>query len=247
MTGVPPFRAAGTNSIKGIRMPETPDRMIMDLALSRHSWEQILYHIVSVEAINPEDVDLEKLANGFTDYVRQMKEFDFHVPAKVVIIAAVLLRMKADKLGFAVESPLPEFEEQPAKIEKPPVDPLALPLQRQPMRKVTLFELVAALRKALEFERKKEKRIEHIRNRIEISDETVNVKIEELYRKIVSIIDELKQRPLTFKEVVGEWKRDNIVRHFTPLLHLAHQKKIKCEQPEMFEEIYITIGDDEDE
>jgi chromatin segregation and condensation protein Rec8/ScpA/Scc1 (kleisin family) len=41
---------------------------------------------------------------------------------------------------------------------------------------------------------------------------------------------------------VDRWKRDIIVEHFVPILHLEQDRKIETEQPEIFKEIYISVN-----
>jgi len=50
---------------------------------------------------------------------------------------------------------------------------------------------------------------------------------------------QLKGDKLKFKDIVGEWNRDQIVNHFIPLLHLEQNKKVVTEQEDYFKEIYI--------
>ncbi len=218
------------------------EQKIINLVIAEHSWEQILYHLVELEKLNPEDVDLEKLASAFLTYLKSLRELDFHIPAKIVIICAILLRMKSGKLGFAEEFIVPEIEEEKKKVESPPVEPLDIPLKRQPKRKVSVAELIDALKKIIETRERKERKFSRMRDRIEISEEDVTSKIDALYDKICSVFDELSA-PITFKKLVGDWNRTRIVNNFVPLLHLAHQNKIDCSQDEFFGEIYISRKD----
>ncbi len=216
------------------------EERIINLVIAEHSWEQILYHLVELEKLNPEDVDLEKLATSFLTYLKSLRELDFHIPAKIVIICAILLRMKSGKLGFAEDFIIPEIEEEKKKIESPPVEPLDIPLKRQPKRKVSVAELIDALRKIIETRDRKDRKLVRLRGRIEISEEDVTAKIDALYGKICSVFDELSA-PITFKKLVGDWNRTRIVSNFIPLLHLAHQNKISCDQDEFFGDIWISV------
>lgn len=216
------------------------EQKIINLVVAEHSWEQILYHLVELEKLNPEDVDLEKLSASFLAYLKSLRELDFHIPAKIVIICAILLRMKSAKLGFAEEFIVPEIEEEKKKIESPPVEPLDIPLKRQPRRKVSVGELIDALKKIIETRERKERKFSRMRDRIEISEEDVTAKIDALYDKICSVFDELSA-PITFKKLVGDWNRTRIVNNFIPLLHLAHQNKIDCSQDEFFGDIWISV------
>ncbi len=71
---------------------------ILDLIKQENSWEQILYDVVALEDLDPWNLDLNALSSGFAEYISTIKELDFRIPAKWVIIAAILLRMKSDAI-----------------------------------------------------------------------------------------------------------------------------------------------------
>lgn len=216
------------------------EEKILNLVVRDHSWEQIIFHLIESENLDPNDVDLERLANAFVDYINKLEELDFHIPAKMIIIAAVLLRMKSDKLGFEKELVMPEVAEKPAPIDKIDTLPLNVPLKRQPKRKVSVQELIEALRRMVETKEKKERRFLRMQERIEITEDDITEKIDKLYSKIAWVLDRLYGEPLPFTKLVGEWKRKNVVRNFVPLLQLAHQGKLDIEQEDWFKEILIS-------
>ncbi|MFH1294749.1 MAG: segregation/condensation protein A, partial [Candidatus Aenigmatarchaeota archaeon] len=76
------------------------EKTIMDLIVSDYPWEQVIYKIICEEAMDPWDLDLTKLTEVFVDVLAKMKKLDFRIPAKYIIIAAVLLKMKSDHLDF---------------------------------------------------------------------------------------------------------------------------------------------------
>jgi len=216
------------------------EEKILNLVVRDHSWEQIIFHLIEAEGLNPNDVDLEILSKSFVEYINKLEELDFHIPAKMIIIAAVLLRMKSDKLGFEKELVMPEVLEKPSPIEKIETMPLNVPLRRQPRRKVSVQELIEALRRIVETKEKKERKFLRMQERIEITEEDVTERIDKLYSKIAWILDRLYGSPLPFSQLVGDWKRKNVVKNFIPLLQLAHQGKVDIEQEDFFKEIMIT-------
>jgi segregation and condensation protein A len=221
---------------------------ILKTIIEKESWEEIIYHIVSVENLDPWDIDLIKLTQGFIKFIRTAQELDFRIPAKIVFVVAILLKLKADYLSI--------FEEKESKVEealkeeKPfedlGIDPslavFAHPIKRIPKRQVTLDELIKALKKALEVhERKIKRRISlQARLRAEVSVEDAAQKIEKVLREIEEALEKTKREKIEFREIVEEWRRDTIVEHFIPLLHLEQNEKIQTEQPEIFKEIWIT-------
>lgn len=60
------------------------------------TWRDILYEVL--KGMNPWDVDLVELATRYSQKVDEMREMNFRIPANVVLVCSVLLRMKADIL-----------------------------------------------------------------------------------------------------------------------------------------------------
>jgi len=219
---------------------------ILKLIVEKESWEEVIYHIVSIENLDPWNIDLVKLTSKFIEYIQKVEELDFRIPAKIVFVAVVLLRLKADYLSIFEEE---ESMEEMVK-EKPFVDlgidpnliELGVPIKRIPKRQVTLDELINALRKALAVRERKEERKILWKKRViaQISEEDITKRIEHVLKEIDEKIKKFKKEKISFKSIVEEWKRERIVEHFVPLLHLEQGKKVKTEQEDWFDEIWIS-------
>ena len=216
---------------------------ILKTIIEKESWEEIIYHIVNVEKIDPWNLDLIKLCDGFIRFLRSVKELDFRIPAKIVFVASILLKLKADYLLRKEEEEIEEKEEEiPNFLE---IDPsrlkLAYPVKRIPRRQITLEELIIALKKAMEIEKIKKERKSLLKEKLEKNirfEEDISVKIERVFSKIE---EKMKNREkVGFSEIVEEWTRDKIVENFIPILHLEKNEKIRTEQPEIFKEIWIS-------
>jgi chromatin segregation and condensation protein Rec8/ScpA/Scc1 (kleisin family) len=222
---------------------------ILKTIIEKESWEDVIYYIVSLENLNPWDVDLVKLVDGFLKFINSVKELDFRIPAKIVFVAAILLRLKADYLSIfeEKESEIDEMLKESRPFEELGIDPklvqLGYPMKRIPKRQVTLDELIGALKKALTVREKKEVRGTMLRERLEanvVFEEDITVRIEKVMKKIDDLIEKQKKDKIDFKQVVGKWSRDQIVDNFVPMLHLEQNQKIITEQNEFFKEIYIS-------
>ncbi len=219
---------------------------ILQLILEKESWEEVIYHIVSIENLDPWNIDLVKLTDRFIKYIEKAEELDFRIPAKIVFVAVVLLRLKADYLSIFEEE---ETIEEMAK-EKPFVDlgidpnliELGVPIKRMPKRQVTLDELITALRKALAVKERREQKRLIWRRRVaaQISEEDITKRIEHILKEIDEAIRKSKSEKVEFKQIVEEWNRDKIVEHFVPLLHLEQDRKVRTEQEDWFKEIWIS-------
>jgi segregation and condensation protein A len=226
----------------------TEEENILKMIVEKESWEEIIYYIVGLEKLNPWDVDLIKLTGGFIRFIKNSEELDFRIPAKVIFVASLLLRLKADYLSIFEEKE--EEIKEMLKEEKPfaelGIDPnlvqLGYPVKRVPKRQVTLDELISALRKALTVHEKKVERVKIIRqqvNQVKI-EEDITQKTEKMLKDIDDLIEKLKTTKIEFKQLVQEWKRDKIVEKLIPLLYLEQNKKVVTEQEEHFKDIMIS-------
>jgi len=229
------------------------EKDIMELITSEYSWEQVIYKIIAWEGMDPWDLDITALSRSFLEYISRIKELDFKVPAKYIIIAAVLLRMKSDHLDFIEQmvygdQDMDSLEEQTeSEIVRPEgdepdfeVNPITVPPKRQPTRKIAASELINALRAALRTqERRSEKKRRH-RKAIQIREDNITHRIDELYSRIDSLLARIRAEEVGFSKIVTKWTREGIVNTFIPLVHLEHQRKLECRQYSPFEEIFIS-------
>lgn len=201
-------------------------------------WEEVIQSIIEDENINPWDVDIIKLVDAFMNYLRNLTKFDFRVPARFILIAAVLLRMKCEVL---VVKELKPKEEKPSELDVN-VPLLDMPIVRVPKRKVTITDLIGALSKAIAFEERKTDRKMRVRKTVE----NLIVPVEDIEVRIKRVYDEIYSRKETkFSELVGKWDRPMIVEKFIPVLHLSNSGVITCEQNELFGEIFISLKEED--
>jgi len=226
--------------------PLSEEENILKLILEKESWEEIIYHIVSLEQLDPWDVDLVKLTSSFLKFINSVQELDFRIPAKIVFIAAVLLRLKSDYLSmFEEQTAMEEAVEKQKEMVDLGVDPnlikLGLPMKRIPKRQVTIDELVTALRKALTVREKKVVRHRLWKQRVQLelpTEEDITERIEKMMLDIEAALAKSKKDSVKFKDLV-EWNREKVVERFIPLLHLEQSMKVRTDQEEFFKEIYI--------
>jgi len=124
-------------------------------------------------------------------------------------------------------------------IERVTVSPLTLPPRRSVHRKIVVAELIAALRRVLATQERREVRA-RIRPSIEISDFDIEERINGLYAKISSLMGRMSNGgELKFSEVVPKWERGHIIDTFLPLMYLDNSRKLHCRQEEYFKDIFI--------
>lgn len=229
------------------------ENKILGFIKSESTWEQIIYEIVAWEGLDPWDIDVCKLSCGFMQYLDKMKEMDFRFPAKYVMVASILLKMKSDYLREFKEQVTGEAEQkmqEALQLDAIPTDafmfdPLNMPPRREPVHGVVVTELVKALRKVLNAHDKRVFREEKLRKDVEISNEkNINERIKALYSKLNSLLSRVNDKEVEFSKIVGDWERENVVNNFVPLVHLEQQKRVAARQDEIFEEIWVSKRDE---
>lgn len=219
------------------------------------TWQTIIYDLVRTEQMDPWDVDISLLTRKYLDMIKKLKEMDFRVSGKVLLAAAILLKMKSNRLvGDANQLEqmfnepeaaelYDELEEEFHKLTQPET-PVLIPRTPQPRkRKVSIYDLVGALNKALEVKQRR------VLNSIPPMDVKVPEKkrdmteiIKEVYTSIRSFFSKSTEK-LTFSKLVASSKKEDWVYTFIPLLHLANQdqRKIDLFQQQHFGDIEITL------
>ncbi len=223
------------------------EKDIVKIASMESNWEEVLTYITIEEGMDPWEIDIIKLADAVLDYINKMTIMDFKVPSRIIVISAILLRLKVEFLVEEEEKKEEDEEKEEEKIDLSKVPDLETPIKRISRRKVTLDELVSALEKAFRTKEIRETKKVRARKRVEellVEEEDIEERIEKLYNQINGILNELKKGEITFNKLVPEWERDKIVEKFLPLLHLSQDGKVSCDQKEVFKDIYIKLKDD---
>ncbi|MFH0867816.1 MAG: ScpA family protein [Candidatus Woesearchaeota archaeon] len=217
------------------------------------TWQTLLYELVKKEGMNPWDVNISMLTKTYIQTIKKLKELDFRISGKVLLAAAILLKIKSNRLVnedlSELDRLLTESEEGLAEeldLEEPRVyddekHPL-IPRTPQPRkRKVSIFDLVNALEKALEVKKRR------VLNSIPPMDVSIPKKtrditqiIREIYGRIKSFFS--SQTRLTFSQLVPSDTKEDKIYTFIPLLHLTTQRKVNLDQKEHFGEIDIMLN-----
>lgn len=231
---------------------------IHDLLFNREiGWQEIIYDLINTEQLNPWDINIIILTDGYLDKVQNLEEADFFVSSKVLLAAALLLRIKSEILLNKHIKSIDEIlfggkEQKQTVLERIELDeeiPLLIP--KSPMsrvKKVTLQELIEALNKAITTENRRIKK--EIVNKNALREAGISLpkrkfsikdKIKEIYDKLFGHFEENKgKHKVSFTDFVGESKEERIIS-FPPLLHLETQKKVWMEQENPFDEINIWL------
>ncbi len=223
------------------------------------SWKSLMYDLVKQEGMNPWDVDVSRLAQLYLERVQKMKEIDLHVSGKVVLAAAILLRLKSKRLvgedvdefdrliaASEAEQFYDELEQQLVSGEERAImeNVELLPRTPQPRaRKVSIHELVRALEKALEVKKRR------LWNALPPGQVVLPKKVfdvheasAQLYAKIVQFFAD-KNTHVTFSHLVPSREKQDTIYTFIPLLQLSHQQKVDLLQEDHFGDIHISLAE----
>ena len=231
---------------------------IHDLLFSREiGWQEIIYDLINTEQLNPWDINITFLAEKFLEKVQELEEADFFVSSKVLLAAALLLKIKSEILLNKYITSIDEIlfgkkEKKEHKFERIELEeeiPSLIPRSPMPrFRKVTLRELMESLNKAISTENRRIKKEIIHKNSIRetafsLPKSKISIKdrISEIYSKLIGHFNTNKENiKITYSDFVGNEREQKIIS-FSPLLHLENQKKVWLEQEGAFNEIDIWL------
>jgi segregation and condensation protein A len=227
---------------------------IYDIILSKDlTWEGLIRDIVKEENMDPWDINISKLSSRYLEYIKGLNRIDFKLTGKFLLTASILLKMKSDALtteelirpdyylyDLAGAIDLNKVFERPTVPDDIGLTPKISP---QRSRRVTLDELVNALRGAMEVQDRRDVRHERMdkikRMREVYKPINISEKIKVLYKRIVDFFKKLGKKQVTFAELSPSKDKKDIIWTFLPLLHLSNDGKIELEQDKEFGDIYV--------
>lgn len=221
------------------------------------TWQAMLYNLVKEEGMDPWDLDVSLLSKKYIDMLKKLKEVNFRVSGKVVLAAAILLKIKSTRLvkeeiGELDRLMAPAEEEESAEsfyddLEKAHEEHQEVPelIPRTPLprkRKISIYDLVGALQKALEV--KDRRFLKHPAPiKINLHERKVDITklIADTYERLLAMSS--GENKLTFSQILPSTSKMDKIYTFIPLLHLSNHDtlKINLVQNEPFGEIFIEL------
>ena len=237
--------------------PNIKQEQVNNILFNREiGWQEIIYDLINTEQLNPWDIDIIILTEKYLETLQKLEEADFFISSKVLLAAALLLRIKSEILLNEYIKSIDEIlfgkkeflnSKKLERIELDEQIPELIPKSPMPrFKRVSLKELMEALNKAIITENRRIKKeivksnaireigLSFPKRKLSISD-----KIKQLFSKIIYSLEENKnEKRIHYDSLAGEEKLGRIFS-FAPLLYLEHQKKIWLEQNIHFGDIYI--------
>ena len=202
---------------------------------------EVLVELAKRGEIDPWEIDIAQTTEKFLQYIDSLQKRDLRIPARTLLYASILLRMKSDSLegqtagacGQVPEGLVPPEALQVHALPHPPV-------RRHTKRPVTLDELIAELKKAEMVGRRKA-----MRERWPSAEEKAlglshDEGIEDRIRALGPILDDMfvGRKKVLFRDINS--KSEDGVTNYISLLFMAHRKQVWLEQEEIFGDLYIS-------
>ena len=227
------------------------------------SWQSLIYDLIASEQMDPWNIDLGILCKSYLERIKEMEQNNFHISSKLLLAAALLLRIKSEillnKYIRDIDNILFPQEEQIKKlIERIEINEDEIPIlsPKTPLprfKKVTLKELIDALDVAIKTEtrridkeiaKKQAERLSHVDipkfRRINIKE-----RIRRFYAKVLSSFKNPPQKnalKLPYSHFTGG-SREEKLACFLPMLYLSNHGKVWLEQENHYQEIYVYLYD----
>ena len=208
---------------------------------------EVLVDLARRGEIDPWDIDIALATEKFLQYIDSLESRDLRIPARTLLYASILLRLKSDQMeGQEEEEEIePEEIEEAASPREEVLDQLPRPpLRRHTKRPVTLDELISELKKAEVVGRRKAMRERWpLLAEKKILDPSHEEGIEERIKALGPILDEMftEKTRLTFQEInIRDGAAQEGVTNYISLLFMAQRRKVWLEQEEIFGELFVS-------
>jgi len=227
------------------------------------TWKDVIVNLIKTNQIDPWDVDIIWLTKEYIKMLKKLKELDFKVSGKVLLAAAILLRIKSDRL---LEEDIAMFDSLMNAVDEQDIEefynemehyghefsfgegengekiPQLIPRTPQlKKRRVSIYDLMNALEGALETTSVRSAVVRTKKSDMKIPD----IKFD-IGKVIVAMSDKLKKvfknrKSVSFTELLPGQEKEDKVYTIMPLLHLAHidYRLIDLEQKGQFSEIIV--------
>jgi segregation and condensation protein A len=242
------------------RQPAAMEQRIFSLVVEEHdpSWKAMIMDLVSSGKFDPWDIDVSVLTSMYLERLKTMHEANLHVSGKMLLAAALLLKMKSARLvgedlsefdrilaqGEMTEEEFYDELEQELRAQQPGAPPVLLPRTPQARtRKVTIFDLVGALEKALETRHRRLIKIGSPEAEIILPHKPIDIELamKQVYKRVREWFTMNRTRQMRWSDLVGDADRNTRLYTFIPLLHLGTARKVDLDQKQNFDDFSISL------
>ena len=222
-------------------------------------WQTVIYELVRAGKVDAWNLDISTLTREYLKVLRNLERMNFKLSGKVILAAAVLLKLKTRELGMVefVQHAEGVYEEEVEPLEEEEEAILAVAKQQAApqlinkvptgrTRPVTVIELMGALKKAIKVqERRVERHKQQVKDKVPVKHKLNKVdiykKIHRVYGKIKELSYVGKSNIIEFDHLTRSSAKKDKVWTFVPLLHLANDEKVNLHQEIPFGKIFVEM------
>ncbi len=207
----------------------------------------MLYNLAKRGEIDPLNIDVVDVADKFLKELEMAKKLDLRIPAKVLLYAAILVRMKSEIIAneaISCEREDEEFTEEfnefvsqdfiSDEIESDEKIVKALITNRRAIRRfTTLDDLIRELKMAEKVQKRREKR----KKSVKLSFDPFKIPHEEDLERIINVVREriFKAMEKRDKIKMSEIEGVDLISKYISILHLAYRRIFEIHQEKIFE------------
>jgi segregation and condensation protein A len=204
---------------------------------------EVLVELAKRGDIDPWDIDIARATEKFLEYIDSLEKRDLRIPARTLLYASILLRLKSDSMeGQKEEEPEAEAEEQEsADVEEYEALPRP-PVRRHTKRPVTLDELISELKKAEMVGRRKAMRDRWPTTEEKALDLSHDEGIEDRIKALGPILDDMfmTRKKVSFLDINSRnSESEDGVTNYVSLLFMAHRRQVWLDQEEIFGDLFV--------
>jgi len=224
--------------------------MKLERIVALPTWREMLLDLVATKKLDPWNIDVVEITGSYLERIRKLEMLDLRVPANLILAAAILIRFKSDALRFEEETQVVEEQTYVEEDSEPSVIPvLELKTRVPPKRMVTLDELLVAMEKVFDEQKKREEKAQKI-----IIPEVINIQLPEfnMEKKMEDVYSRIMERKdveglATFSGILKDRTPMETITTLLPLLHLVQDRRLSIFQEKFFGEIFIRVCEKEEE
>ncbi|MCX6674910.1 MAG: ScpA family protein [Methanothrix sp.] len=204
---------------------------------------EVLVELAKRGDIDPWDIDIARATEKFLDYIDSLEKRDLRIPARTLLYASILLRLKSDSMeGQKEEDPEVEAEVlESAEVEEFDALPRP-PVRRHTKRPVTLDELISELKKAEMVGRRKAMRDRWPTTEEKALDLSHDEGIEDRIKALGPILDDMfmTSKKVSFLDINSRnSESEDGVTNYVSLLFMAHRRQVWLDQEEIFGDLFV--------
>jgi|GEM_PF-198914 len=209
------------------------------------TWREMLLDLVAANQLDPWNIDIVQVTSAYIERIKKLEMLDLRVPANLILAAAILIRFKSDALRFEEETQVSTEETYvPEEGGEPETIPmLELKTRIPPKRMVTLDELLLAMEKVFDDQKKREEKAQKIEIpaviNIQLPEFNIEQRMDDVYQRVLANKD--VEGLTTFSAILRSRDALEIITTLLPVLHLAQDRKLSVFQEKFFGEIFIRV------